>query len=386
MAPIMEVGGVERGALMAEAAVGVHRLGGSEVSVVLEGLQVALQPKATAAAAAAAERTLRQETVQMALSSLGTDALKMKSFASAFVLFVGSCFGGAIAQVPIARYAGPALAQAVSWLNINSTISGSLTTHTCVGGGPCAGVNQVLVTNNTLNGTGELTSAFEVDNTVSAGASGNMQGTSTFFAIAGQPGVNDSSYVAQMAVFGVLANNGGTLGTPMGSAWAINPNVFLGNGATFWKQVYGAEIDVTVANGASVRDVQGLAVIKGAADAVKGSAANIGITLNNQTGAQGWDCGFCFGSYSGRNPMDSGGTLIGTFNNAGSVGGGVMGTVANGVDFRQYTFTGTPFGAPLMTPASSSATCAVGGIEWDAGFVYVCTAANTWKRAALSTF
>jgi hypothetical protein len=37
-------------------------------------------------------------------------------------------------------------------------------------------------------------------------------------------------------------------------------------------------------------------------------------------------------------------------------------------------------------PASASATGTAGQIEWDTGFVYVCTATNTWKRAALSTW
>jgi hypothetical protein len=41
---------------------------------------------------------------------------------------------------------------------------------------------------------------------------------------------------------------------------------------------------------------------------------------------------------------------------------------------------------PLTTPASSSAACTAGGFAIDANFVYVCTATNVWKRAALSTF
>jgi hypothetical protein len=40
----------------------------------------------------------------------------------------------------------------------------------------------------------------------------------------------------------------------------------------------------------------------------------------------------------------------------------------------------------LTTPASSSAGCAAGQFTDDAGYHYVCTAANTWKRVALSTF
>lgn len=38
------------------------------------------------------------------------------------------------------------------------------------------------------------------------------------------------------------------------------------------------------------------------------------------------------------------------------------------------------------TPASSGASGVKGTIVWDASYVYVCTATNTWKRAALSTW
>lgn len=38
------------------------------------------------------------------------------------------------------------------------------------------------------------------------------------------------------------------------------------------------------------------------------------------------------------------------------------------------------------TPASATATGTQGQIAWDANYVYVCVATNTWKRAALSTW
>tara|TARA_R110000868_G_scaffold104279_1_gene287195 strand:+ start:141 stop:917 length:777 start_codon:yes stop_codon:yes gene_type:complete len=38
------------------------------------------------------------------------------------------------------------------------------------------------------------------------------------------------------------------------------------------------------------------------------------------------------------------------------------------------------------TPASATATGATGEICWDANYIYVCTATNTWKRTALSTW
>lgn len=38
------------------------------------------------------------------------------------------------------------------------------------------------------------------------------------------------------------------------------------------------------------------------------------------------------------------------------------------------------------TPASATATGNAGDICWDSSYVYICTATNTWKRAALSTW
>ena len=38
------------------------------------------------------------------------------------------------------------------------------------------------------------------------------------------------------------------------------------------------------------------------------------------------------------------------------------------------------------TPASASATGAVGEICWDADYIYVCTSTDTWKRTAIATW
>ncbi|QDP55561.1 MAG: hypothetical protein Unbinned273contig1001_52 [Prokaryotic dsDNA virus sp.] len=39
-----------------------------------------------------------------------------------------------------------------------------------------------------------------------------------------------------------------------------------------------------------------------------------------------------------------------------------------------------------VVPGSASATGTAGEIAWDSGYIYVCVAANTWKRAAISTW
>jgi hypothetical protein len=42
--------------------------------------------------------------------------------------------------------------------------------------------------------------------------------------------------------------------------------------------------------------------------------------------------------------------------------------------------------ATANTPASAGATGATGEIAWDADYIYVCTATNTWKRTAIATW
>jgi len=39
-----------------------------------------------------------------------------------------------------------------------------------------------------------------------------------------------------------------------------------------------------------------------------------------------------------------------------------------------------------VTPASSTATGTTGAIQYDANYIYICTATNTWKRVAISTW
>lgn len=41
---------------------------------------------------------------------------------------------------------------------------------------------------------------------------------------------------------------------------------------------------------------------------------------------------------------------------------------------------------PTHTPASATASGTAGEVAWDADYIYVCTAANTWKRVAISTW
>lgn len=50
------------------------------------------------------------------------------------------------------------------------------------------------------------------------------------------------------------------------------------------------------------------------------------------------------------------------------------------------TSTSTTLITATHTPASSSAAGVAGTIAWDTGFVYICSATNTWLRVAIATW
>jgi hypothetical protein len=50
------------------------------------------------------------------------------------------------------------------------------------------------------------------------------------------------------------------------------------------------------------------------------------------------------------------------------------------------TIGGTVIHTLSATPASAAATGTVGTMSWDASYIYICTAANTWKRVAIATW
>jgi hypothetical protein len=75
----------------------------------------------------------------------------------------------------------------------------------------------------------------------------------------------------------------------------------------------------------------------------------------------------------------------------------MAGTADNYLGGHLGIFTSTPTAAidvnantirvrTAKTPASATATGNAGDICWDANYVYVCVATNTWKRSALTTW
>lgn len=73
-----------------------------------------------------------------------------------------------------------------------------------------------------------------------------------------------------------------------------------------------------------------------------------------------------------------------------SVGASVWLTVAGGnlgnITADDITADAFNLTALQSAPASASATGTVGEVRWTAGFVYLCTATDTWVRVAIATW
>jgi len=83
------------------------------------------------------------------------------------------------------------------------------------------------------------------------------------------------------------------------------------------------------------------------------------------------------------------GSASSTYLNA-PTGGGVNVRINNSdvaiFNASSATFAGTVIHTLSATPASASATGTVGTMSWDASYIYICTATNTWKRVAIATW
>lgn len=109
-------------------------------------------------------------------------------------------------------------------------------------------------------------------------------------------------------------------------------------------------------------------------DLVVNKTGNAAITLNNTAAPSIWNIistatGLQF--FDGGNQLEITNTVM-TVNNDLSVNGVV--SAPNGIRI------------PNGTPASASSACPASALVYDANFLYVCVATNTWKRAALSTW
>jgi len=295
----------------------------------------------------------------------------MKRIGSTVAFLFCAFLGGAFAQ---SLGGGISQSFASTWLNIVAAFSGSY-------GASDVNINYLNVNGDSSTTTG-INSAFAVNHSIGTSFIGYSTAMRGVINITGSQASNASRDHVVGSFFGTASADGNS-----DNLYGMNPQVILASGATNWGGVIGGEIDFSANTGSTVTDKVGLRVLLGTNDTVAGTRMNNGITIGGPgASSPGLDCGFCVGGYSSYNPVDATGTLFGSFGHAGAVGSGSMGTVGYGIDISQFTFASAPFVAPLMTPSSSSASCKQGSTEWDASYIYVCTATNTWKRATLAGF
>ncbi len=247
---------------------------------------------------------------------------------------------------------------------------------------PPAGLNQGLVINQTASGTtGNANlnlNSIAITDTVNAGT-GTIDGLSVLLSIGSTTvlgprngivgsvqltsATNAGSLKTYFGVQGVgvsFSADGGTnpnaSGTSAGEIQGGNFQAQLGASATSMFATIGLEANTLCLAGSSTW-AKALIDLSGAgADAVAGSVINTMIWLNNHTGSVKWTNGILIDNLGGLGsfPIALTGTIIKTSGN---------GTVANGIDFTNTTFTGNAFLSPgfVVTPTGGIGSGTAGG-------------------------
>jgi hypothetical protein len=153
-------------------------------------------------------------------------------------------------------------------------------------------------------------------------------------------------YVGGVFISETSSGDGGTLGAEQGAYFGGNSQSRLNAGAAHILNATAHEFDVYNASGCSVKWNWGINVVS--FNAVQGSSNDSAIVIYSGNGntygpGVGFHNGLCFAEIAstGRPPVDSGATLIGTHLETLS-----SFAAANGVDLRNFTFSNLAFASP----------------------------------------
>lgn len=276
-----------------------------------------------------------------------------------------------------------------TWLFMNTGFGGSTTVSSAI---PVVyiGVSNYL---NAMNSSQNC--ALLVKDSLTAGHAGAatalVASINEIGATAAPAGNAGKVYLGAQITASSNQNNGGTPGLTncAGEVVGLNPGAFLSSGATNFYTVNGMEIDIASTAGSSSVYKIGMLIVLSGGDAVQGSGIDAGIDFSTGSSSSlGWNIGIAFGKPDGNaaGPISSTGSILAAALPSVSHGSVTSYSIKNGIDLTNFTFSGAPYLAPLQTPSSSSATGIKGSICWDANYIYICTATNTWKQAALTTF
>lgn len=141
-----------------------------------------------------------------------------------------------------------------------------------------------------------------------------------------------------------VATNAAVNGSAIGSYWG---GLFYGaiQGGTNHQQVYGAEIDVSVASGSGPLIKGGLLIVQTASDHDRGTVTDIALNIANQLSAgTTWQNGIIFGQTGKGWPFASDSTIIGVQN---------AGNASVGINFTGVTFAGNQYQGPGFAVAGA---------------------------------
>ena len=162
-----------------------------------------------------------------------------------------------------------------------------------------------------------------------------------------------------LSVNGVISNGGNTSGE------IVNTQIYVGSSTA------------AAATGGTVRNTAALVMLPSGSGT--GTTHNSGVVISDSAATPNGT--WSFYNSSAANSHISANLLVGTTSNPGghkvNVSGSISATniLAGGVDLGW-----------VSVPASATATGTAGQKAYDANYMYICTATNTWRRVALTTW
>jgi hypothetical protein len=223
----------------------------------------------------------------------------------------------------------------------------------------------------------------------STNRTGGRVGIQGFMAAVGAPAAEDD-IVGVKGMVRAHVNQGGVVtnyDSHKGGIFGGNSVVFTSGAATFLKTYVSHEFNTSLGATASAADKYGISIVKSSTDATRGTYDDAAIVIDDQdTTSVSWTVGLQFGAYAHKWAFGTDSTLIGVKTRVAP--SPATSTALYGIDMSALTITagGAGIVMPLITPASAAATGKAGSICWDASYIYVCTATNTWERVAIASW
>ena len=226
--------------------------------------------------------------------------------------------------------------------------------------------------------TGSETGYLDVYTKPSTGAAANVaRWTPTGNLLIGTTSETGLTGAGGLRIFSTTAGSSGAGALVVQGGLATGAASYFGGAVTVGGKITSAVSTATGYN--QLYDTTGLTTGRGAF-AITSTGAGLAFGVESSTPGQSFTGSAAYSSYFGTTNatpvyLVTNGVIRQTIDSTGAA------TFAGAV-----AIAGTVIHTLSATPASASATGTVGTMSWDASYIYICTAANTWKRVAIATW